>query len=216
MRLLRRALGHNPHDPLQEQFGFALDSTQTLLKVCAEARVKKFVCISSTAVYGDPPPSIAIAEESPYLSSLRPQTSIYQSVEKLVLGIETGGTEVVVLQLGRVYGPGARGETARMLNHMKTAFIPLARSGTGYCNPIYIDDAAMAIIRACEISDLHGQRFIISLDRPVSWRELLTGYESILGEKALITLPIDYQCEWQDSIPFFRELVSTMLQKRKN
>lgn len=208
-------LAHNHQDPWQEQLRFAIGSNQTLLQACAMAQVKKFVYISSTAVYGDPPPSMVITEESPYLASLRPQTSIHQSVEKLVLEIETGDTEVIVLQLGKVYGVGLKGETAQTLNQMKTAFMPLARSGTGYCNPIYIDDAVMAIIRACETPHLYRQRFIISPDQPVSWRELLSGYEAILEEKALIDWPIDYQCEPQDSIPFFRALISKMLQKRK-
>ena len=208
-------LAHPHQGTLQEQLRSAIESTQALLQACAEAQVKKFVHISSTSVYGDPPPSRIITEESPCLASLRPQTSIQQALEHLVLQTEAGDTEVVVLQLGRVYGPGKGGETARTLDQMKTAFMAIARYGTGYCNPIYIDDVVTAIIRACEGSNLHGQRFIVSHDQPVLWKELLCGYESILGTKSLIHLPIDYQCDPQDSIPFFREAVSKVLKKRK-
>jgi nucleoside-diphosphate-sugar epimerase len=199
---------------LQAQFRFAIASTQTLLQACAEAQVKKLIHISSTAVYGDPPAGV-ITEESPCLASLKPQTSIQQAVEHQVLQVEVGNTEVVILQLGRVYGPGAGGETARTLSQMKTAFMPIVRQGIGYCNPIYIEDVVAAIIRACEVLDLHKQRFIISQDQPVCWRELLSGYESILAAKSLIHLPIDYLCEPQDSIPFFREALSKVLRKRK-
>lgn len=208
-------LAHTHQGTLQEQLRSAIESTQALLQACAAAQVKKFVHISSTSVYGDPPPSRIITEESPCLASLRPQTSIQQALEHLVLQTEAGDTEVVVLQLGRVYGPGKGGETARTLDQMKTAFMAIARYGTGYCNPIYIDDVVTAIIRACEGSNLHGQRFIVSHDQPVLWKELLCGYESILGTKSLIHLPIDYQCDPQDSIPFFREAVSKVLRKRK-
>jgi nucleoside-diphosphate-sugar epimerase len=208
-------LAHNFQDTLQEQFAFATHSTQTLLQACVEAHVKKFIHISSTSVYGDPPPSCVITEESPRLASLIPLTSIKQAAERLVLEAGTGDTEVIVLQLGRVYGPGARGETARTLSQMKAAFMTLARYGTGYCNPIYIDDAITAIICACEIPNLHRQSFIISNDKPISWKEFLSCYESILNEKTLINLPIDYFCEAQASVPFFRGLISKILTKRK-
>ena len=204
-----------PHhqSTLSEQFEFVIRSTQTLLQACMEAQVKKFVHISSTAVYGDL--SGVITEESPCLASIRPQISIKQAAEKVVLETESGDTEVIVLQMGKIYGPGARGETAQTFSQMKTAFMPLARYGTGYCNPIYIDDGATAIIRACETPNLHRQRFIISHEQPISWKEFLSGYESILGEKTFVDLPIDYCCKSQDSIPFFRELASNILKKRK-
>lgn len=207
-------LAHQHQAPLLEQLEFAIRSTQTLIQACVEAQVKRFVHISSTAVYGDPPSGV-VTEESPCLASLRPQTAIKQAAEKVVLEADTGSTEVIVLQMGRIYGPGKSGETAQTLNQMKTAFMPLARGGAGYCNPIYMDDVAAAIVRACEVPNLHRQRFIISHEQPISWREFLSGYESILGEKTLIHLPIDYGCQPQDSIPLLKGLVSKVLKKRK-
>ncbi len=198
-----------------QQFRAAIDATQTLLQACIQAQIKKFIHISSTSVYGDPPPSRMITEASPCLASLKPQTSIQQATERLVLKTEAKNTEVVVLQLGRVYGPGAGGETARTLSQMKTTFIPIVKQGNGYCNAIYIDDVVTAIIRACEVSDLHQQRFIISSDQLVRWKELLSGYEAILGQKSLVYLPIEYPCEIQDSIPVLKKVVSKVLKKRK-
>jgi nucleoside-diphosphate-sugar epimerase len=208
-------LAHNHRDPFQEQLRFALDSSRALLQACGRAQVKTFIYLSSTDVYGDPPPSMAITEESPYLASLRPQASIHQSVERFVLETDTGDTEVVVLQPGQIYGAGEKGETARTLNRMKTALMLLARSGTGYCYPIYIDDAAIAILQACETPHLHRQRFIIGPDRPVTWREFLSGYEAILAEKALMDWSVDYPCAPQDAIPFWRDFISKALQKKK-
>jgi nucleoside-diphosphate-sugar epimerase len=208
-------LTHNEQDPLQEQLRFAISANQSLLQACIKARVKKFIQISSTSVYGDPPPSYVITEEAPLLASLRTQTALQQMAENLVLETPSGDTEVIVLQLGQVYGPGAGGETAQMLRQMQMALMPLVRSGSGYCNPIYIDDVMMAIIRACEIPNLHQQRFIIGPDQPVTWKELLSGYESILGEKTLINLPLDYLCSPQDSMPLTRALMTQILQKRK-
>jgi nucleoside-diphosphate-sugar epimerase len=202
------------HHAAREQFESATYSTQTLLHACVKAQVKKFIYISSTSVYGDPPPSGLITEESPYLASINPQTSIQQAVEKLILETDMGNTEVVVLQPSLIYGPRA-GETTQILNQMKAAFIPLARSGTGYCHPIYIDDVVTAIIRACEVPSLHRQRFIISPNQAVTWREFFSGYESIIGEKSLIDLPIDYVCNPQDSICAFRAFASKLLTKGK-
>jgi nucleoside-diphosphate-sugar epimerase len=188
---------------------------QTLLQACVEAQVKRFIHISSTAVYGDPAPSGTITEDSPYLASLSPQTVNQQAIEQLILTAETGVMEVAVLQLGHVYGPGENSETARMLHQMKTMLIPIVRAGIGYCNPIYIDDVVVAIQRACEAPDLDRQRFIIGSDHPITWREMLSSYQAILGEKALIQLPIEYSCNPQDSIPFFWWFLSSILKKGK-
>jgi nucleoside-diphosphate-sugar epimerase len=198
-----------------EQFDIAVQSTQAFLQACIDAHVKKIIHISSTAVYGEPPPSNIITEESPYLASLFPQTSFQQAIERSVLEMDSGDTEVVVLQLGRVFGPGKGGETATMLRQMKTMLWPLVRHGVGQYNPIYIDDAVSTILCACDRSDLHRQRFIICLDQPICWRDLLMGYESILAEKATIHLPIDYYCQPQDSFSQVSELISTILKKGK-
>jgi 2-alkyl-3-oxoalkanoate reductase len=208
-------LAHHAQETLLEQFIFATHATQTLLQASVEAHVKKFIHISSTAVYGDPPPSGVITEASPCLASVIPHTSMQQTAERCVLTAETSDTEVIVLQPSRIYGPGENGETAQMLQQMKTAFMPLARYGTGYCNPIYIDDALTAILRACAIPHLHRERFIISPDQFIRWSEFLTSYESILGEKTFINLPIDYYCNPQDSIPPLRGFVSQLLKKKK-
>ncbi len=202
-------------DSIHKQIAFANHTTQVLLQASVEAHIKKFIHISSTAVYGDPSPSSVITEESPYLASIIPQTSIQQAVERLLLDSETDDTEVIILQPSRVYGPGETGETARMLHQMKAALMPLVRNGIGYCNPIYMDDVVTAILRACEIPHLHRERFIISPDQVISWSEFLTSYESILGEKTFINLPIDYCCNPQDSIPPLRTFVSQLLKKKK-
>jgi len=199
-------LPHNLQDTWQVQFKFVLDSNQILLNACAEAGVKKFILVGSTSVYGDSPPSTLITEDFPHLASLRPRTSLQQAVEKLVLTADAGNTEVIVLQMSQVYGPGTGGETAQTLNQMKKTMLPLVRGGVGYCNPLYIDDCTTAIIRACTTSSLGRQRFIISHHQPVSWNEFLSSYEVILGEKALTRLPIDYPCTPQDSIPLWQEL----------
>lgn len=190
-------------------------TTQALLQACVETQVRKFIYISSTAVYGEPSPSAVITEKFPYLASLKLEAVIHQSAERMILGMDTQETETVVLQLGQIYGAGSGGETARMLNQMKTSFLPLIKDGSGYCNPLYVDDCVKAIICAVQIPYLHRQRFIISYHQTVLWKELLSGYESILGERALICLPIYYSCGPYDSIPFSRNVVSSLLKKSK-
>jgi nucleoside-diphosphate-sugar epimerase len=204
-----------PRAPFQASFNLKVDFEQTLLTACIAAQVKKLVYVSSTYVYGDPPPSRIITEESPYLSSLNPLVSMLQASERLILRANPAALEAVVLQPGTVYGPGEDGESAHVLSQMQTNFVPLMRDGTGYCNPIYIDDVLSAIIKACETPNLHGQKFIISTDQTVSWREFLCFYESILGNKTLIALPIDSSYRSQGSVPFIKSFLFKMLLKRK-
>jgi nucleoside-diphosphate-sugar epimerase len=199
-------LAYNFQDTAEKQLDFAIRSNQNILQACEELKVRKFIHISSISVYGDPPPSGLITEQSPRLASLKPYTSIKQTAEKIVLETKVSNTEVTVLQPSIVYGPG--GGTAWTLSQMKKSFIPVARKGLGYCNPIHVDDISRAIISACETPNIHKQCFIISNDEPICWREFLSYYESILGHRALINLPIDYICDNETTISLFKQIIS--------
>jgi nucleoside-diphosphate-sugar epimerase len=199
-------LAYNFRDTVEKQLEFAIQSNQTILQACEECNVRKFIHISSISVYGDPPPSGLITEQSPRLASLKPYTSIKQTAEKIVLETKVSHTEVIVLQPSIVYGPG--GGTAWTLSQMMKSFIPVARKGSGYSNPIHVDDISQAIISACKTPNIHKQCFIISNDQPISWRQFLSYYESILGHKTLIDLPIDYVCDNETNIPLLKQFFS--------
>ena len=199
-------LAYSFQNTVEKQLEFAIQSNQTILQACEELKVRKFIHISSISVYGDPPPSGLITEQSPRLSSLKPYTSIKQTAEKIVLETKVSNTEITVLQPSIVYGPG--GGTAWNLSQMKKSFIPVARKGLGYCNPIHVDDVSRAIISACETPNIHKQCFIISNDEPICWRQFLSYYESILGHTTLMNLPIDYICENESAIPLFKQIIS--------
>jgi len=196
-------LAYNFRGTAQEQFAFATQATQSLLTACAEARIKKLVYSSTISVYGEPPPSGLITEASPRLASLQPYALSKQATEKLFLESADGETEIVILQPSIVYGPGKGSWSYGLLNRMREAFLPIVNHGEGYCNPIYVDDVAQAIIQACETPNLHKECFIITNDKPVKWREFLNYYESILGGKTFIDLPY-YIYNHQTPIPRYR------------
>jgi len=168
-----------------------LAGTQSLLQAAIQAQVKRFIHISSISVYGEPPLSRVYTESSPRLASLQTYAAMKQATEKLVLQASSA-LEVVTLQPSIVYGPGSGYWTQGILRQMQSAVIPLIAGGDGFCNPIYVNDVAQAILQALTVSVPTGHCFLITNDEPVTWREFMGFYEKILGKPALLSLPTAY------------------------
>lgn len=205
-------LAYNFQGSIQDQFTFAKKTTQSLLAACARVKVKKLVYASTIAVYADPPKSGLITEDSPRLASIRPYGLSKQATEKFLLESDAGDTELVVIQPSIVYGPGRNGWTSGVLTQMQNFLLPLIQKGSGYCNPVYVDDVAQAIIQACETPNLHKNCFIITNDEPISWLRFFTYYESILETKSLIDLP-HYVYKHQNHVPRHRRGVRKGINK---
>jgi nucleoside-diphosphate-sugar epimerase len=182
-------LAYNFAGTVEEQFTFATHTTESLLRACAEAKVKKIVYSSTISVYGEPPYSGLITEKSPRISSLQPYALSKQAAEKIFLASEIEDTEIVILQPSIVYGPGQGYWTAGIMKRMQESLMPLINQGNGYCNPVYVDDVAQAVVQASETTGIHKECFIINNNEPVKWAEFLGFYEDILRKKTLINLP---------------------------
>ena len=174
---------------LDEQRQSAVEGTKSVLQAAIEAKVKRFIHISSISVYGEPPKNKTYTEETPRYASLGLYPSLEQEAELAVLNTPRENTEVVVLQPGIVYGAGESYWTERLLTIFKEKLFPLVNEGQGLCNPIHVNDVVDAIILAATVSGIDGECFIVTNDKPLTWGSFLGFYEKILGKKCLISIP---------------------------
>lgn len=158
----------------------------TLLNLAVRSGCKRFVQLSSISVYGEPPPSGLITEDSPRLASLGAYAAMKQATERLVLSAAEE-LDVVVLQPAIVYGGGYW--TRGILEVMERSLWPLVDHGDGYCNPIHVSDVARAVIRSLDEPAATGQCMILANPMPVTWRSFLGHYQNLLERRCLLDVP---------------------------
>jgi len=142
--------------------------TRNLLEACADARVARFVHVSSTDVYGHPGGAQLAESYTPsgfanwYAQSKREAEAEVRRADAL---------RTVILRPATVYGPGSTevvGEIARALRAGHMLLIDKGRTIAGLCYVENLIDAAMlALVRPEAV----GHAFNISDGLPVTWRQ---------------------------------------------
>jgi nucleoside-diphosphate-sugar epimerase len=92
------------HAALTDNLSDEPRATSTLFSQSAQAGIRKFVHLSSIAIYGNPPSEIVTEETTPV-----PSTDAYSRTKLAIedaLQSTSTGLEIAILRLGCVYGPG--------------------------------------------------------------------------------------------------------------
>jgi nucleoside-diphosphate-sugar epimerase len=158
------------------------EATERLARTAASVGVKRFVFVSSVAVYGpardgelrneDTPP----APVGPYATSKR-----QAELRLLQIAAETG-MEVFILRLGTLYGEGDPGNVGRLMEAMKRGRFVMIGPGQNKKSLLYRDDAATACIKAA-LDPMHRPVGIWNITgEPCSMKDIVHGISSALGK----------------------------------
>lgn len=167
------------------------EGTRNLLEAAGEARVKRFVFLSSVKAMGEP--GDACVDEE-YAAS--PNTAYGRSklaAEQVVLEVgKRYGMHVVNLRLSMVYGSGGRGNLERMARLVKRGLFPPLPETGNHRSLVHVDDVIEAI-RLVSGNDLaNGRTYIVASREAPSGRALFDALRLIQG------LP---KCQW--AVPEF-------------
>lgn len=167
------------------------EGTRNLLEAAGEARVKRFVFLSSVKAMGEP--GDACVDEE-YAAS--PNTAYGRSklaAEQAVLEIgRQYGMHVVNLRVSMVYGAGGRGNLERMARLVKRGLFPPLPETGNHRSLVHVDDVINAI-RLVSGNDLaNGRTYIVASREAPSGRALFDALRQIQG------LP---KCQW--AVPEF-------------
>lgn len=165
----------------RERQAVNIDGTRNLAEESLKAGVKRIVHFSTRGVYGVT--SNAYLDES---SSRDYSGDAYNDskleAERIILNYAiTRDLPVVVLQPTIVYGPFAPVWTINVLKRLKQGPMILVDGGDGICNAVYIDDVVNAAVLAADKKEVIGETFLISAERPVTWRDFYRRFEMMLG-----------------------------------
>ena len=146
-----------------------VDASRVLVRLAAEAGVKRFLHCSSVGVYGDTgtDPASELTPCHPRniygRSKLAGEQAAFEEAERV-------GLELVVVRPAWVYGPGCE-RTAKLLRTIARGKFLLVGGGRNYRHPIFIDD----FLRGIELAagrGAPGQVYILAGERPLTVAEL--------------------------------------------
>jgi nucleoside-diphosphate-sugar epimerase len=186
------------HTALTDNLSDEPQATSLLQHMSAQAGVRKFIHLSSIAVYGDPPDG-AITEETPPLdaSDAYPRTKL--AIES-ALQAGSSLSETVILRLGCVYGPGGGWWSEGLLGQMGRGKLIAVNDGAGMANLVHVFDVAAVVLTLLRRSNSHFDIFNITDGMPVTWRRYFSELETILGRPATVSMTAaearEYSKKW--------------------
>ncbi len=181
-------------------------ATRTLMEQALRAGVKRFVLVSSLAVYGTAHlrPGGALDEDCP----LDPQPHLRDPYTFSKVAQEQAawaahreqGLPLTVVRPGVIYGPGRNCITGRIGIPLGGAFLKIG--GRRQLPYTFVDNCARAVLLAGTAPGVEGQAFNAVDDDPPTNRELLKLYRAEVGKLRGPTVPgwavspLSWLCEW--------------------
>jgi nucleoside-diphosphate-sugar epimerase len=158
--------------------------TEWLLESSTREPLKRFVHLSSIAVFGVPSP-VAFDDWSPYGTGKDPYSRTKIAGETLALRYHAeAGLPVTVLRPAVVYGPRSTW-VEQPLKMIQQRRMFLIGGGRGTCHPCYIEN----LLDAMELVAVHpaavGEAFIVADDEPVPFREYFDHLARVGGQGPL-------------------------------
>lgn len=155
--------------------------TKNLLAVCMEAGIKKFVHMSSMAVYGpNPKPECAVESTAVVGRYGEAYSDSKAAVEHLVQdAVRRQGFPAAILRPTIIFGPYSPFVLA-VIADANNGEVSLIDGGSGVCNAVYIDDVCDATYAALHSEDAVGKPCVICADHAISWKEFILAFANMV------------------------------------
>jgi nucleoside-diphosphate-sugar epimerase len=144
---------------------------RNLLAAAKAAGVRRFVHISSVAVYGDPPPPESVSENAP----ANPTTNYGRfklEQDRLVEEAALSGLPAVILCPPNISGPGS-GTIVEVLEALRARALPLVDDGRMPISTVDVGNLAHAIVQALKSDVADGRRLFVTDPGLVTWADMV-------------------------------------------
>ena len=158
-----------------------IDGLRNLLRAAVDAKVSRFIHVSSVAVYGNNPPASARYETAPAQPTHNAYGNIKLKQERLVESYgKRFGLPFVILRPPHIFGPHSHFVTD-VIDRLWAGALPIVDGGANVCNLVYIDNFIEAVIRSLERAEAVGETFFVTDKERVTWRRCLESFGAMLG-----------------------------------
>jgi nucleoside-diphosphate-sugar epimerase len=173
------------HCAAGDELRINVEGTQNALRAAAQAAVKRFVHMSSVAVYGEA--TGAVSEDTkPPSGTLSAYGAAKAAAETLCKDVGRD-LDVVVLRPSVIYGPfSARWTMLYALRLKSGRWRQLGALGEGKCNLVHVHDVARYTIAAIRQKGVAGEIFNINGPEVVTWNGYLERFNHQLGMPAMV------------------------------
>jgi nucleoside-diphosphate-sugar epimerase len=159
-----------------------VDGTRALLRAAAKAGVRRFIHISSVAVYGLA--TGAVGEDAPLVSSASNDYAGWKAAAEAACLAEAG-IETIRLRPTIVYGPGGTLWVSQMARRIRSGrWGVFGVGGEGTCNLIHVSDVASAVVAALN-APTAGGAFNVNGPEAITWNEWFCRLAADIGAPPL-------------------------------
>lgn len=157
------------------------EAAERLARTAASQGVKRFVFVSSVAVYG-PAKNGGLRNEDALSAPVGPYALSKRDAEVRLLQIAADtGMQVVILRMGTLYGEGDPGNVGRLMAAMRRGRFVMIGTGQNKKSLLHRDDAAAACAKAALQPMNHSGGIWNVTGEPCSIKDIVHGISSALG-----------------------------------
>lgn len=154
---------------------------ESLYRACAEMQVRRFIQLSSAAVYGR---CTGEVDEAFPPSPCDPYSAGKAEMEKRLLGAAEGcATQVFILRPSIVYGPFSAAWTERYARRIRRAgWKSLGAAANGTCNLVHGRDLARMVVAAAT-AEVPAGHHVLNINGPdaITWNQYIERFGEALG-----------------------------------
>jgi len=153
--------------------------TENMLAVAHAAGVKRFIHVSTAAIYGITPPPGSESEDAPLRRTGDAYCDNKAAAEKVVLNYGKRGLPVAILRPSIVWGPYSAWST-RLMDDLREGRVAFIEGGHGACNTTYVDNLIDAMVLGLENDRALNQAFFITDGERVSWGDFIRAHMALM------------------------------------
>ena len=175
--------------PYTAQRTVNVGGTRLLLEASLEAGVRRFVHVSSIAVYGNVLP-VRVCEDAPLAPGASPYAATKAEGDSLVREWSAERTlSASVVRPGMIFGPGSNMWTANVFRLARLRPTPFLGDGAMPAPVIFINDLIDLLLLAGEHPAAAGEAFNAVADPAPSWRDYIGAYSALAGHGDWLPVP---------------------------
>lgn len=179
----------NPVASRTKYEGPNVGGTENVLVASGKCAVKRFVYLSSIAVFGLPAAGEITDDSARGPGGEAYADSKFGAEEAVWSFCRARGLPFAILRPSCVYGPGSPHWSIVPFKRIRKGKMTLIAGGRGAFNYVYIDNLVDAVLLAAEDDRALGQAFIVN-DGATTWRQFFGAYERMVGQKTLRSVPL--------------------------
>lgn len=177
-----------------------VQGTKNIVKAASTVQIKRFIHLSSCAVYGSRQ-EFNIDETFPTCKSGKLYWDSKIEAEEIVQNAyKQHKLPVVITRISQVYGPGSYQFTIRPVEVIKTGKMILIDGGKHMCKPIYISNLVDGLMLCMQRDQATGEIINLTDGYPIPWRDFFGAYGRMLGKNSFPSLP--YSLAWTAALLF--------------